>query len=98
MRMSLCDPGATLLATPLLHDGMPRLGYPILPLSKLRPYVSVEHLHILDSTGLLISYLYMQMASIGALLDHIVRERALDDFDDDGIGGLDITNIEIISL
>jgi len=38
------------------------------------------------------------MASIGALLDHIVRDRALADFDDDGIGGLDITNIEIISL
>ncbi|KIM43410.1 hypothetical protein M413DRAFT_436269 [Hebeloma cylindrosporum] len=38
------------------------------------------------------------VASIGALLDHIVRERALAEFDDDGIGGLDITNIEIISL
>lgn len=38
------------------------------------------------------------MASIGALLDYIVRERALSDLDDDGIGGLDIRDIEIISL
>jgi len=38
------------------------------------------------------------MASIGALLDQIVRERALSDFDDDGIGGLDIKDIEIVSL
>ena len=48
MRMVLCDPGGMLLATPLQHDGMPRLGYLILPLSKHRPYASVEHLHILD--------------------------------------------------
>jgi hypothetical protein len=58
MRMSLCDLGSTLLATPLLHDGMHRLGYLILPLLKLRPYVSVEHLHSLDTRRLLISYLY----------------------------------------
>jgi DNA mismatch repair protein MSH5 len=38
------------------------------------------------------------MAAIGALLDHIVQERALADFDDDGIGGLDINDIEIIAL
>ena len=49
MRMNLCDPSATPLAIPLQHDGMPRLGYLILPVSKLRPYVFVEHLHILDS-------------------------------------------------
>jgi len=49
MRMNLCDPGATPLATPLQHDGMPQLGYLILPLSKLRPYVSVEYFYILDS-------------------------------------------------
>lgn len=38
------------------------------------------------------------MASIGALLDHIVRERALSDLDDDGISRLNIRDIEIISL
>ena len=38
------------------------------------------------------------MASVGALLDHIVKERALSDFDDDGIGGLDIRNIETLTL
>ena len=38
------------------------------------------------------------MASIGALLDYVVRERALGDLGDDGIGGLDIRDIEIISL
>ncbi|KAF4617912.1 hypothetical protein D9613_005906 [Agrocybe pediades] len=38
------------------------------------------------------------LASIGALLDYIVREKALSEFDDDGIGGLDIRDIEIIAL
>ncbi|KAF8158095.1 hypothetical protein B0H34DRAFT_749503 [Crassisporium funariophilum] len=38
------------------------------------------------------------MASVGALLDHLVRERALSDFDEDGIGGLDVRDIEILSL
>lgn len=38
------------------------------------------------------------MSSIGALLDYLVRERALSDFDDDGIRGLDIRDIEILAL
>ncbi|GLB38388.1 putative ATPase domain of DNA mismatch repair MUTS family protein [Lyophyllum shimeji] len=38
------------------------------------------------------------MASIGALLDHITRERAVGDLDGDGIRGLDVRDIEIISL
>lgn len=38
------------------------------------------------------------MASVGALLDYLVRERALGDFDDDGIRGLDIKDIEILAL
>lgn len=38
------------------------------------------------------------MASIGALLDHIIRERAVSDLDDDGIAGLDVCGIEILSL
>ncbi|RDB18026.1 MutS 5 [Hypsizygus marmoreus] len=38
------------------------------------------------------------MASIGALLDYLVREHAVNDLDDDGIGGLDVGDIEILSL
>ncbi|KAF8073753.1 DNA mismatch repair protein MutS [Lyophyllum atratum] len=38
------------------------------------------------------------MASIGALLDHIIRERAINDLDDNGIGGLDVREIEVLSL
>lgn len=38
------------------------------------------------------------MASIGALLDHLIRERAVNDLDDEGISGLEIRNIEVISL
>ncbi|KAH9480408.1 MutS protein-like protein 5 [Psilocybe cubensis] len=38
------------------------------------------------------------MASIGALLDHIVRQKALSDCDDEGIGGLDIRNIETLAI
>ncbi|KAF9013228.1 muts domain V-domain-containing protein [Cyathus striatus] len=38
------------------------------------------------------------IASIGALLDHLVRERALSEFDDDGIAGLDVRDIEVLSL
>lgn len=39
-----------------------------------------------------------QMSTIGALLDHLVRERALGDFDADGIRGLDVRDIEILAL
>lgn len=39
-----------------------------------------------------------QMSTVGALLDHLVRERALGDFDADGIRGLDIRDIEILAL
>ncbi|KAG5735367.1 Prohibitin-2 [Termitomyces sp. T112] len=38
------------------------------------------------------------MASIGALLDHVVRERAVGDLDDEGIRGLDIRDIKILTL
>ncbi|KAF8631397.1 hypothetical protein AX15_002405 [Amanita polypyramis BW_CC] len=37
------------------------------------------------------------MASIGALIDHLVRERAVGDLDDEGIVGLEVNDIEIIS-
>lgn len=40
----------------------------------------------------------MQVASIGALLEHMLRDRALNDLDDEGITGLDIRDIEILSL
>ncbi|KAG6890840.1 hypothetical protein C0995_003273 [Termitomyces sp. Mi166 len=38
------------------------------------------------------------MASIGALLDYAVRERAVGDLDDEGIEGLNIRDIEILTL
>ena len=38
------------------------------------------------------------MSTVGVLLDHLVRERALGDFDADGIRGLDVRDIEILSL
>lgn len=38
------------------------------------------------------------MASIGALLDHLAREKAVSNLDEEGIEGLDIRDIEILSL
>ncbi|PBK97772.1 hypothetical protein ARMGADRAFT_1044451 [Armillaria gallica] len=38
------------------------------------------------------------VASIGALLDHLVRERALNDLEGEGMHGLDIREIEILAL
>jgi DNA mismatch repair protein MSH5 len=38
------------------------------------------------------------MASIGALLDHLAHERAVNELDDDGIGGLEVRDIEMLSL
>ncbi|KAG5638724.1 hypothetical protein H0H81_010707 [Sphagnurus paluster] len=38
------------------------------------------------------------MASIGALLDYITRQRAVGNLDDEGIGGLDVRYIELLSL
>jgi hypothetical protein len=39
-----------------------------------------------------------QMASVGALLDHIVRERAVGNLEDEGIGDLNIRGIEALTL
>jgi DNA mismatch repair protein MSH5 len=38
------------------------------------------------------------MASIGALLDHLAHERAVTEFEDDGIGDLEVRDIEVLSL
>lgn len=38
------------------------------------------------------------LASIGALLDHLARERAVSELEDDGIGGLEVQDIEVLSL
>lgn len=40
----------------------------------------------------------LQMASVGALIDYLVREQAMSDFDDEGIQGLKVRNIEILTL
>jgi len=38
------------------------------------------------------------MASIGALLDHLVRERAVGCLEDEGIHTVDVRDIELVSL
>ncbi|KAJ7761594.1 DNA mismatch repair protein MutS [Mycena maculata] len=38
------------------------------------------------------------IASIGVLLDHLVRERAVNDLEDEGIAGLEVRDIEALSL
>ncbi|KAJ7784480.1 DNA mismatch repair protein MutS [Mycena metata] len=38
------------------------------------------------------------IAAIGALLDHLVRERAVNDLEDEGIAGLEVRDIEALSL
>jgi hypothetical protein len=38
------------------------------------------------------------MASVGALLDHLLRNRASSDLDDEGMTGLEIRDIEILAL
>ncbi|KAK7056880.1 hypothetical protein VNI00_002597 [Paramarasmius palmivorus] len=38
------------------------------------------------------------MASVGALLDHLLRERAMNDLEDEGIQGLEVRAIEALSL
>lgn len=38
------------------------------------------------------------MASVGALLDHMVRERAVGELEDEGIGGLSVRAIEVLAL
>jgi DNA mismatch repair protein MSH5 len=40
----------------------------------------------------------LQLASVGALIDHLVREQAVAALEDEGIGGLDIRDIEVITL
>lgn len=38
------------------------------------------------------------MSSAGALIDHLVREQALSDLNDEGIRGLVIREIEVLTL
>ena len=38
------------------------------------------------------------MSSIGALLDHLVRQRAVGELDDEGLEGLEIRDIEALTL
>jgi DNA mismatch repair protein MSH5 len=50
------------------------------------------------TTMIMIANNKFQIASVGALLDYLVRQRALSDLEDEGIGGLDIRNIETLAL
>lgn len=38
------------------------------------------------------------MGSVGGLLECLVRENAISDLEDEGIGGLDVRDIEVLSL
>jgi hypothetical protein len=38
------------------------------------------------------------MSSIGALLDHLTRQRAVGELDDEGLEGLEIRDIEALTL
>ncbi|TFK28044.1 hypothetical protein FA15DRAFT_107923 [Coprinopsis marcescibilis] len=38
------------------------------------------------------------LSSIGALIDHLVRQRAASDYDNDGIAGLDIRDIQVLAV
>ena len=38
------------------------------------------------------------MSSIGALLDHLTRQRAVSELDDEGLEGLEIRDIEALTL
>lgn len=40
----------------------------------------------------------IQLGSVGALLDHLSRERAVGDLHDEGIGGLEVRSIEYLTL
>ena len=40
----------------------------------------------------------MKISSTAALLDHLTRERAVSDLDGEGLEGLDVRDIEFISL
>ena len=39
-----------------------------------------------------------QMSSVGALLDHLARQRAMGELDDEGLEGLEIRDIESLTL
>jgi len=39
-----------------------------------------------------------QISSVGALLDHLTRERAVGELDDEGLEGLEIRDIEVVTL
>lgn len=41
---------------------------------------------------------HLQLASIGALLDHLVRDRAVSGIDNEGLRGLDVREIESLAL
>lgn len=69
---------------------------------RLGNYASVENSPLCvsmescrDITCLLYAH---QLSSIGALLDHLVRIKAMSDLDDSGLAGLDIRGIESIHL
>lgn len=41
---------------------------------------------------------FMQLSAVGALLEHLVRVGAANDLENEGIGGLDVRDIEMVAL
>ena len=50
------------------------------------------------SSDVVLTLMLLQLGSIGALLDHIARLRAVGDLEDQGIGGLEVRGIDCLSL
>lgn len=46
----------------------------------------------------ILTLLLIQIASVGALLDHLTRQRAVSELDDGGIEDLEILDIEVLTL
>ena len=40
----------------------------------------------------------LQIASVGALLDHLTRARAVGELDDEGLQGVEVRDIEALTL
>lgn len=40
----------------------------------------------------------VKLCAIGALIEHLIREQAVGDLDDEGIEGLDVRDIRMLAL
>ncbi|KAJ6508696.1 muts domain V-domain-containing protein [Mycena sanguinolenta] len=88
-------------STPSNSDGVTRNAYDFMrrrhaatggdPMKRWNASIRLSNFASVETSPLCV-------ASIGALLDHLVRERAVNDLEDEGIAGLEIRSIEALSL